>query len=112
MKLSKIVFPVSDDARELIMEVVNYLLDRSAESFPHDAHLKNSIDELLNYLPEVQFHGRTLQEVSIDGHHYQFMRKQPHRPLMDAIAAAEQFDTHQCEVMLMRYRYQNLEVAS
>jgi hypothetical protein len=106
MTTSKIVFPVSDAARKLIMDVCKHLLGESAKRYPYNGKVKDAISELLNFLPEVQFHGSRLQEVSIEGEHYEFIREKPQRPLMQVIGEAEEFDSYECEVMLLRYRYQ------
>lgn len=106
----RITHPLPDGARELVMDVCRYLLHFCGRSGGDSYEM---IAELLCYLPEVQFMGGRLQEVSIDGYHYQFFRKQPQRPFFDALLAAEAWDSNECEVMLLRYRFQKrLEAAA
>jgi hypothetical protein len=107
----RVKFPLPEGARELILDVCKHLLSKSG-SYRMD-EIDATIAELLSYLPEVQFLGSKLQEVSIDGHHYTFMRKKPSHCLFAALARAERFDSQECEVMLMRYRFQTkVETAS
>jgi hypothetical protein len=110
MTTSKLVFPLSDASRELIMDVCKFLYFDSWVRAPHNDRLNDAIAELLNYLPEVQFHGEQLQEVMIEGHLFQFARKQPQRPLMDAICQASDFESNECEITCMIARFE--EVAS
>ncbi len=112
MTISKVVFPVSDTSRELIMDVCKFLFFDSWVRTPHNANLNDAIAELLNYLPEVQFHGSQLQEVMIDGHHFQFFRKKPTRPLMDAIRKTSDFESSECEITCMIARFHEKEAAS
>lgn len=99
----RVSHPLPEGARELILDVCKHLLHQPNS---HSDSINEMIAELLSYLPEVQFMGGRLQEVSIDGYHYQFFRKKVRRPFFDTLMKAEAWDSNECEVMLMRYRFQ------
>lgn len=110
--MNRIAFPLRHGERELIVDVCKYLLQLLEKRFPYGKDVDATIAELLNFLPEVQFMGGSIQEVSIDGHWFAFDRKPPKRPLDHCLREAEDFDSNECEIMLMRYRFRRtLEAA-
>lgn len=104
----RIKYVIDELSRELIMDVVAFLVIRRGElnryGYIHDTDLTAAIAELLSYLPEVQADDEEFQFAMINGLQYDFRRTKLKRSLTDALHAAEQFDSNECEVMLLCYR--------
>lgn len=96
----RVVFPLTQWQRDLLIEIVDVL-----ESKGLGERAERVIQELLNFLPEVQFGPDRFEY-----RHHKYLwrelkRKPPSRPLIEVIDDAEQFDDRNHDILRLRVKY-------